>query len=144
MVVQWPAVIRKGGKITGQVCHVMDILLTSLDAAGVDYPKAYKGRQVGPADGKSMVPIFRDEQRDGHDVIFWKFAHGRAVRQGKWKLVAMDRREWELYDIESDPVELEDLSKKMPEKVEELDKLWRDWAGAQAGKKPGKKKKKSK
>jgi len=134
LIAQWPRVITKGGRITDQVCHVIDILPTALDAAGVEYPKTYKGRAVAAADGKSMVEIFRGRRRGGHDVLFWKFAHGRAVRQGKWKLVKMDRRPWELYDLAADPVELSDLAPKMPDKVKQLEKLWLAWAG-QAGKK---------
>ncbi len=132
LVVHWPAVVTTGGRITGQVAHVIDLLPTALDAASVAYPETLAGRQVAPADGKSLVPIFRGQRRQGHEALFWKFAHGRAVRQGKWKLVAKDRAPWELYDLEADPAELTNLAEKMPEKVRQLQKLWEDWAKPQA------------
>ncbi|HUT14259.1 MAG TPA: arylsulfatase [Thermoguttaceae bacterium] len=127
LVVSWPEVIADVGRTTDQVAHVIDLLPTALDAAGVAYPKTFQDRPIAPADGKSLLPIFRSQQREGHDALFWKFAHGRAVRQGKWKLVAVDKLPWELYDLEADPAELTDLAEQMPEKVDELQKLWENW-----------------
>jgi len=142
LIVHWPKVVAKGGQITDQLAHVVDLLPTALDAAGVAYPQAFQGRQVSPVDGKSLVPVFRGDKRQGHDALFWKFAHGRAVRQDKWKLVAMDKQPWELYDVDADPAELDDLANRMPQKVEELQELWEDWAASsRLGKKPKKERK---
>ncbi len=127
LIVQWPNVISKGGTITRQVCHVMDILPTVLEAAGVEYPETYNGRHIDPADGKSMMPILQGRQRQGHDILFWKWSHGCAVRQGKWKLVRIDKEPWELYDMETDPVELTNLARKHPAKTAELEALWTRW-----------------
>jgi arylsulfatase A-like enzyme len=127
LIAHWPEVIRKGGKVTDQTAHVIDLLPTALDAAGVAYPKEYGNREVAPADGKSLMPVFRGQQRSPHETLYWKFAHGRAVRQGRWKLVATDRNPWELYDIEADPIEIHDLAEKMPAKAAELARLWDDW-----------------
>lgn len=136
LIVHWPRVIREGGKTTDQTAHVIDLLPTALEAAQVPYPEEYDGRGIAPADGRSLVPVFRGEPRTPHDALFWKFAHGRAVRQGRWKLVAVDRNPWELYDIEADPIEVDDLAAEMPEKVAELESLWNDWnATAKKGRK---------
>jgi len=141
LIVQWPGVITKGGQITRQVCHVIDILPTVLDAAGVEYPKTYKARTIESPDGKSMVPIFRGQEREGHDTLFWKFAHGCAVRQGKWKLVRMDQKPWELYDLQADPVELNDLAREYPQKATDLAALWNKWYESTSGEKPALRKK---
>jgi arylsulfatase len=127
LIAQWPAVIHEGGGVTGQVAHVIDLMPTALDAAGVLYPETYDGRQVGPADGRSLVPVFRGQRREGHDVLFWRFAHGRAVREGRWKLVKMDDDPWELYDLQNDPVELKDLAGTYPGRVRHLEGLWQAW-----------------
>ena len=141
LIVRWPKVITEGGRITGQVAHVIDLLPTCLDAAGVAYPKTHQGRTVAPADGKSLLPVFRGQVRQGHNELFWKFAHGRAVRQGNWKLVKMDKEPWELYDMDADPAELYDLADKMPDKVRALEMLWDHWAGPPAAKRKQAKKK---
>jgi len=143
LIVRWPGVIRNSGQITHQVCHVADILPTVLEAGGVSYPKTYDGRKIDPSDGKSMVPILRGQMRQGHDVLFWKYAHGCAVRQGKWKLVRMDKQPWELYDMDSDPVELVNLARTYPEKVARLEVLWKQWYANAAKKSSGKKRSKS-
>jgi len=128
LIVQWPKRITDGGRITDQLAHVIDLLPTALELGGAEYPGTYKGNEIRPLDGKSLVPILQGKRRKGHDVLFWRFAHGCAVRQGKWKLARVDRRPWELYDLEADPVELRNLASKMPEKVSALEKLWQDWA----------------
>ncbi|MHC4508349.1 MAG: sulfatase/phosphatase domain-containing protein, partial [Planctomycetota bacterium] len=140
LIVRWPAVIRMSGQITRQVCHVADILPTVLEAAGVPYPKTYDGRRINPSDGKSMVPILRGQARQGHDALFWKYSHGCAVRQAKWKLVRMDRQPWELYDMDADPVELVNLARKYPERAARLEALWEKWHASSADN-PSRKKK---
>jgi len=142
LIVRWPAVVRGHGRITRQVCHVMDILPTVLEAAGVEYPGTYEGRQIDPADGKSMVPILRRQKRKGHDALFWKYAHGCAVRQGKWKLVKMDKEPWELYDMQADPIELVNLAGKYPKRVAQLSDLWQEWHAITANRKASKKNRK--
>ena len=52
----------------------------------------------------------------------------RAVRDGKWKLVALDDEPWELYDFSMDRTESNDLSAEHPEIVTELSLAWRQWA----------------
>jgi arylsulfatase len=105
----------------------MDILPTVLDAVGIEYPETYHGRRIEPADGKSMIPILQGLKRQDHDILFWKWSHGCAVRQGKWKLVRIDKDPWELYDMESDPVELTNLARNFPAKTAELEALWTKW-----------------
>ncbi len=128
LIVQWPEVIETGGSITRQVAHVIDLLPTVLEAAGVPYPSTYEGRQIDQPDGRSLLPIFRGEKRKAHELLFWKFAHGSAIRRGNWKLVKMDRRPWELYDLAMDPVEIVNRAKERPEMVKELSQLWQEWA----------------
>jgi len=142
LIVRWPAVNRKNGRIARQVCHVMDILPTVLEAAGVDYPGTYEGRRIDPPDGKSMVPILWGQQRKGHDALFWKYAHGCAVRQGRWKLVKMDKESWELYDMQADPIELVNLARTHPERVAQLSDLWEEWHATAADKEASRKNKK--
>jgi len=126
-IAYWPTVI-KPEHITHQVGHVIDVMATCADVAGADYPKTYNGAEITPLEGKSLLPIFRGKTRAGHDVIFWEHEGNKAVRQGTWKLVSMHPRGWELYDLEADRTELNNLAEKLPRKVKELAALHDDWA----------------
>jgi len=133
LIVRWPGAGAKPGSTTDQVGHLIDILPTCLDAAGVKYPKTFNGNDIRPADGKSLLPILRGRQREGHETLYWDWAKGSAVRQGKWKLVRVkggkkSKSTWELYDLHADPVELNNLAAKMPDKVKKLDQLWQTWS----------------
>jgi len=62
-----------------------------------------------------------------HQNLFWEHFGHKAVRQGNWKLVS-EQEGWELYNLETDPVELHNLIDKYPEKAAELADLWNQWA----------------
>ena len=128
LIAHWPAVIGKGGGITSQVGHLVDIMATLVDVAHARYPGTYKGRKILPLQGKSLLPVFQGKEREGHDALFWEHEGNKAVRKGKWKLVSRYPGRWELYDMEADRTELHDLSRKEPKKAAELAALYRDWA----------------
>jgi len=127
-VARWPQVIKGGGSITHQPGHIIDVMATCIEVAGAAYPAEYDGRQVLPLEGKSLVPIFEGRRRKGHDALFWEFQNNKAVRQGKWKLVTVGDGPWELYDIETDRTETNNLVADMPEKARELENMWNVWA----------------
>ena len=108
--------------------HIIDIMPTLLDVAGAEYPSHVEGRAVVPTEGRSLAPFFRGDKREDHEALFWEHQGNRAVRQGKWKLVAANKGPWELYDLEADRTELNDLVSTNPAKVEELKTLWETWA----------------
>jgi arylsulfatase A-like enzyme len=60
--------------------------------------------------------------------LFSEYRGNRAVRDGKWKLVADKGKKWELYDMEADRTELNNLTTKMPEKVKTMSVLYDAWA----------------
>ena len=124
----WPAVIEKGGALTHEVGHIIDVMATCLDAAGADYPGSYNGKELTRLEGKSLVPILAGRGRRGHEAIFWEHEGNRAVRKGRWKLVAAHGDPLELYDLEADRTELHDLAGEHPEKVAELKTLYEQWA----------------
>ena len=127
LIARWPAKIKGGGNITDQLAHVTDLMATCLDAARAVYPSAYRGQPILPLAGHSLMPVFQGQPRAGRPV-FWEHEGNRAVRLGKWKLVCRHPDAWELYDMEADRTELNNMARQEPEKVIELAALYFDWS----------------
>ena len=127
-IAHWPERIRAAGQIRHQVCHIIDIMPTCLEAAGLAYPDAWQGKPIMPLVGQSLLPHLLNNQAGATRTLFWEHMGNRAVRQGHWKLVAHHKRSWELYDLGSDPTELHDLSASRPDRVQALASQWDQWA----------------
>jgi len=127
LIVHWPAAIRRPA-LVHEPAHVMDIMATCLDAAGVEYPREFNGRPVLPLEGESFLSAARGEPWTRERPIFWEHEQNRAVRLGRWKLVSRHPGPWELYDMVEDRTEQHDLSARNAGKVTELAALYHEWA----------------
>ena len=123
-IAHWPGVIKPG--MTNQVGHIIDISATFRDITGAKYPKQIQDKKTKPPVGKSLLPIFKGDEREPHKEIFWRFNRANAVRQGDLKVVRAGKV-WELYNLRADPTEVNNLAEQMPEKTAELSKMWEDW-----------------
>ncbi len=112
---------------TDQPAHVIDLMATCLDVAGVEYPKTFAEREIAPREGVSFAPVFRSEPLPPR-TLFWEHEGNRAVREGAWKLVSRFPGPWELYDLTADRTELHDLAAEQPERVVELAAKYDAWA----------------
>lgn len=129
MIVHWPnGMTAKPGSITNQVGHLVDFMATCIDVGQATYPNQWPDVDLEPLQGKSLTPIFQGETREPHEFLYFRFSNNRAIRKGKWKLVTHRASSWELYDIEKDGTELNDLASEHPEIVKELSALWHDMA----------------
>ena len=127
LVIHWPAGIDAKGALRTEPGHIIDLMATFADVSGAEYPATMNEQPVWPMEGKSLVPAFRNRAL-GRELLAWEHEGNRAIRIGKWKLVALRGEPWELYDIESDRVELRDLAEKHPDMVKELAEKWEAWA----------------
>ena len=134
LVVRWPAVIREPGKITSQPGHVIDFMATFLDVAGASYPTEFSGRHPLPVEGRSLLPIFQGRQGEGHAELCWSVPRHHAIRMGNWKAVhPRQGGPWQLFDLDADGTETQDLADDEPNKLQELVdrfKAWQDRVGA--------------
>ena len=124
-IAHWPGVIEGG--TTDQVGHIIDVSATFRDITGAGYPAVIADKKTRPPVGKSLLPVFRGQQRESHAVLFWHFNRANAVREGSLKAVRQGGGKWELYDLEKDPTELKNLARERPDKVAELASLWTSW-----------------
>jgi arylsulfatase len=127
MIVRWPGGIPDRGKRIDQIGHLIDIVPTCVEAAKMRYPARLAGYKLIPPEGQSLLPIFRG-QAIRRGPLFWEYEGNRAVRDGKWKLVAGYGRPWELYDMEADRTELRDQAAEFPLVVKELSQQYDAWA----------------
>jgi len=132
LIVHWPSRIKDHGTFRRNCGHVIDIMATCIDVAGTTYPSKFKENAITPLEGKSLVPVFRNERLERR-AIYWEHEANRAVRVGKWKLVSRYRSEdnlgpWELYDMGTDRPETEDLALKYPGRLKDLAAMWRRYA----------------
>ena len=107
-------------------------MATLIELAGATYPTEFRQHSIKPMEGRSLVPAFANKPIE-REALYWEHMGNRAIRAGKWKLVAkgaprQDEVDWELYDIESDRSELHDLADTYPERVAALASQWRAYA----------------
>ena len=100
---------------------------TVLELADVSYPQEHKGQRVLLAEGVSLVPVLKGERLPPRQILM-EHEGNRAVREGRWKLVALKDKPWELYDLETDPTEMNDLAVSKTDLVARLARAWEDWA----------------
>lgn len=108
MIAYWPKRIA-APRVVHTPCHVIDVLPTILEAAGVRYPAELGGAAIQPVDGESLMPLIEGRDWSRERPLFWEHEGNCAVRIGNFKLVRQFGKDWELYDMERDRTELDDL-----------------------------------
>lgn len=122
LIVHWPAGIAARGELRHTPGHLIDIAATCCDVAGASVPA-----DATPLEGLSLLPVFAGQPLQ-REAIYWEHEGNRAVRAGRWKLVAKHDQPWELYDVDTDRVESRNLAAAEPDKVRELSAMYDRWA----------------
>jgi arylsulfatase len=125
-IVHWPGGIRDLGGLRDQAGHVIDIVPTLMELAGAKLPGTIDGLEVPPLHGRSLVPVLNDAKSPPpHDALWFYHDGHHALLAGDWKLVARHGSAPELYRISTDPCETRNLATDQPDKVRELDGVFR-------------------
>ncbi len=141
LVISWPKRIRDKGGIRTQFHHVIDIMPTILDAAGLPEPVMVYGVQQEPVEGVSMAYTWDDAKAPSRRTTqYFEMLGNRAIYHDGWvaatkpptppwvaiaKVVdPIDGYEWELYSVADDFSESENLAEKEPKKLQDLQRLF--------------------
>jgi arylsulfatase len=131
LIVRWPGHIPVSlqGQLVHDPAHLIDIMATCVEVAGAAYPARIQGREIQRPAGISLTPALTGQPLRRQNPLFWEHEGNRAIRDGKWKLVARGAAgKWELYDMEADRSELHDLAAAKPDLAEQLAERWEAWA----------------
>ncbi len=126
LIAHWPKGIKAKGALRHSPSHVIDIVPTILEMAGIPKPSNWKNQKVYSAPGKSLVPVFASDITIQRDHLLWFHDGHRAVRKGDFKLVSAKKEPWELYDLKTDRAESKNLVNQKPKLKEKLENLWND------------------
>jgi arylsulfatase len=127
LIVHWPAGIKERNAVRHTPGYLPDIMATIVEATGAQYPASWKGRHVEPLEGHSLLPALHGQLAE-RPPMFWEHEGNAAVRIGHWKLVRKYPDPWELYDMEQDRTELNDLAAKHPDRVKDMATQYETWA----------------
>jgi arylsulfatase len=136
MVISWPARIKDKGGLRSQFCHVIDIVPTIYEAAGITPPTEMDGVKQKPLEGISLVYTFDSAKAPPrHTSQYFELVGNRAMYKDGWMASTTPLRlpwvtvgqepnpddfKWELYNINEDFSQANDLAAKNPDKLKEL------------------------
>ncbi len=132
LIIHWPDRIKDAGAIRPQFHHISDIVPTVLEVLGVEAPEMHNGVPQLPVHGTSMLYTFDsgDEPTRKRTQHFEMFGH-RGIWHDGWKAVtfhapgsSFDDDQWELYHLDEDFSECNDLAESEPEKLNDMIEHW--------------------
>ena len=136
-VMSWPKRIGARGELRHQFVHASDLVPTLLELVGIDAPAEIAGRAQMPIEGESFARSITDAAAPSKasPQYFEMFGHRGLWRDG-WKAVAyhppgtpFENDKWELFQLDRDFSEVDDLAAKQPDRLAEMIKTW--WSEAE-------------
>jgi arylsulfatase A-like enzyme len=144
MAIAWPGRIKDAGGIRTQFHHMIDIVPTILEATGIPAPDTVNGIKQLPIEGVSMAYTWDKANANvptRHTTQYFEMLGNRAIYHDGWVAATTPATlpwelssapppdvitgyNWELYNVQEDPTESNDLATKMPDKVKEMQDLF--------------------
>ena len=118
-IIQWPAKIKAQKKFQEGIGHLIDLLPTGLELAGIPAHNLPGESLSYLWNGKKIAP----------KTYCWEHEGNKAIRKGNWKLVKdLEDPGWELYNLAIDPTEVNNLAGNFLVRVQEMEKEYDSWA----------------
>lgn len=117
-----------GGKINPTVAHIVDIMPTVIELAETDYPDIFDGHQIKPFQGKSLVQFMTGAQDSENQTYYFEHLGNCGLIDGEWKIVRFRDKPWELYNLDVDRGETNNLAEKKPFLLNQLIAKYEAWA----------------
>jgi N-sulfoglucosamine sulfohydrolase-like protein len=136
-VMCWPNRIKAKGELRHQFVHACDLVPTLLELIGIDAPANIAGVSQMPIEGVSFVAsIASPATPSKHSAQYFEMFGHRGLWKDGWKAVSFhpsgtpfESDKWELFQLDRDFSEVDDLAEKEPQRLAEMIKLW--WAEAE-------------
>lgn len=141
MFIDWPKGIKDKGGLRSQFMHVIDIAPTLYELCGITFPTSLNGVEQKPIEGTSFAYTFPKDSANAkgrHEVQYFELGINRGIYNHGWMASALsfepwnpnrkdfdpDKQKWELYKVDEDFSQAEDLAAKYPEKLRQMQDLW--------------------
>jgi arylsulfatase len=139
MIISWPARIKDKGGLREQFLYVIDIVPTLYEVIGITPPTMLNGIEQKPIEGISFAFAFDDAKaKSRRTTQYFELGSNRGLYHNGWMASAMsfppwepnrsgfepDKQRWELYNIDEDFSQANDLAGASPQKLRELQDLW--------------------
>ncbi|GFE80707.1 arylsulfatase [Steroidobacter agaridevorans] len=139
MIISWPAGIKDKGGLRDQFIHTIDIVPTLYEICGVTAPRVLNGVEQKPIQGLSFADTFEDAKAPSHrKTQYFELACNRGLYHDGWMASAPsfvpwdpnrqewnpDKAVWELYNVEEDFSQANDLAAKYPERLRQMQDMW--------------------
>ncbi|MGB0581488.1 MAG: sulfatase family protein, partial [Limisphaerales bacterium] len=123
-LIEWPAQIEPGSS-SGVASCTVDYFPTVMDIVGIKMP------DQRPLDGVSLLPLINGSMKERPRPLAFHIRGKAAWHDGMLKAYGdVNKGNWELYDLASDPGETTDLAKQKPEKLKSMVADWTKWKGS--------------
>jgi len=120
----WPEKIKMARK-SDLIGHIVDIFPTFLDILNLDYPKQIKGFATLGLHGKSFYPEILGSKSENSKFYLSGLPKFRMLREGDYKIMKINNKRWELYNIKNDPSETKNIAKICPKILKTYKELFK-------------------
>ena len=138
-LVAWPQGIQARSEVRHQYIHAIDVVPTIYDLLGIEPPSVLKGYTQSPIEGESFKPSAGDPSAPEKETQFYSMLGQRAIYHQGWLANTMHppisgwgnfaHDVWELYNLQEDRAQMNNIAGQYPDKLELLKGLWNYFAG---------------